>query len=413
MISAFEDTDQCSEFAYDSDEAVPPDSFSLTKLEEAASRCIGGKCNLVKLAEGGYHKVYEVYSGEETPNVVARVAAPAFPKDKVESEIATIQHIASHTKIPTTQVYDWNSDGNNPVGLEYMILGKISGVSASDVWDTLPLELKQLTVCEVADYVLQLFRLRFDTGGSLYNSPDGKQFVGPIVSIPFYRALDGVVRLPRPVDRDIATYRGPFPNATAYLRSFLDAELRLVRDHRQHILEHELDGDEERLEQGIRALSNAVQLSSVYPGDLCVSEPLTSPGQPFSLRMDDFRLSNVIIDKETGHVTGIIDLEGTTVAPLWECAYMPRWLQDPQEWGATYECGSAEDREVLRTLFLKKIQELDQTEEWIRAMERGRPFREFTNILNFQVGVWASQEEWVNERIEWAKNHSSVAYPST
>ncbi|KAF7373377.1 Kinase-like protein [Mycena sanguinolenta] len=405
-----EDTDQCSEFAYDSDEDVPPDSFSLTKLEEAAGRFIGEKCNLVKLAEGGYHKVYEVYSAtaKKRPTSLLELLLLHSPKDKfmdllfVLWKIATVQHIASHTKIPTTRVYDWNSDGGNPVGLEYMILEKVNGVSASDVWDTLPLKLKRVTVSEIADCLIQLFRLRFDTSGSLYNGPDGKQFVGPIVSIPFYRALDGVVRLPQPVHRDIAIYRGPFPNATAYLRSFLDTELRLIRDHRQHILEHELNGDEERLETGY---------SRPRPGRAAFLS-LSGPGQPFALRMD-FRLSNIMIDKETGHVTGIIDFEGTTVAPLWECAYLPRWLQDPEEWDGTYEGGSAEEREVLRDLFLRKIQELDQTEEWIRAMERRRPFREFTNMLNFHVGVWASQEEWVNERIEWSKNHPGIAYPST
>ena len=101
------------------------------------------------------------------------------------------------------------------------------------------------------------------------------------------------------------------------------------------------------------------------------------------------------------------------MAPLWECAYMPGWLQDPGEWDATYEGGSAEDRKTLRNLFLKKIEEHDRTGEWLRALERGRPFREFTNILSFNVGVWADQEEWVDERIEWAKNHPNIAFPST
>jgi hypothetical protein len=157
------------------------------------------------------------------------------------------------------------------------------------------LERKQVTVSEVADYIIQLFRLRFEAGGSLYNGPDVKEFVGPIVASPFYRALDGVVRFAQPVDRDLRSYRGPFENASAYLRSFLDAELHLVGDQREYILEHELDGDEGRREQAIRVLKKAAQLSAVYPGDVCVSEPLTSPGQPFSLRMDDFRLSNVMV----------------------------------------------------------------------------------------------------------------------
>ncbi|KAK7055388.1 kinase-like protein [Favolaschia claudopus] len=412
MAATLEETDQISEFDYDSDDETAPGPFSLTKLTEIASTTAEKNCTLVKLAEGGYHKVYDVLSDGEPVGMVARVAAPAFPKDKLESEIATMQYVASHTSIHTPRVHVWNSNGNNSVGLEYMILEKISGVSASDVWDTLSLESKKVTVSEVADHIIQLFRLRFDAGGSLYNDTDGNRVVGPIISIPFYRALDGYIRFDQPVDITLASYRGPFRTATAYMRSSLDAELRLVEDQREHILEYELEGDEKRLEQGRRALTKAVKLCAVYPGDVCVSEPLTSPDKSFSLRMDDFRLSNIMINKETGHVTGIIDFEGATVAPLWECAYIPRWLQDHNEWDGSYEGGSAEDKKILRELFLEKVQELDPTGEWIRASDRGRPFREFAHLSGFQVGVWASQEEWVDERLEWTKTHPGVAFPS-
>ncbi|KAF8962287.1 hypothetical protein BDZ97DRAFT_1120542 [Flammula alnicola] len=42
---------------------------------------------------------------------------------------------------------------------------------------------------------------------------------------------------------------------------------------------------------------------------------------------------------ESGRVTGFIDFEGATVAPLWECALLPRWLQDPDDPESTYEGG--------------------------------------------------------------------------
>jgi hypothetical protein len=176
---------------------------------------------------------------------------------------------------------------------------QIIGIPASDVWDTLSSELKEIVVSEVADHIIQIFRLRFGTGGSLYTGTDKKAFVGPIVAIPFYRALDGVVRLPEPVNRAFELHRAPFDKPSNYLRSVLDAELRIIEDHYQHILEHEFDGDENRLKLGIRVLEKAVKLSSVYPGDICISEPLTSPGQPFSLRLDDFRLSNIMVSYQS------------------------------------------------------------------------------------------------------------------
>jgi hypothetical protein len=59
---------------------------------------------------------------------------------------------------------------------------------------------------------------------------------------------------------------------------------------------------------------------------------------------------------ESGQVTGIIDFEGTTIAPLWECALLPRRLQDPDDPESKYEGGSAESRQTLRARFLEKLE---------------------------------------------------------
>jgi len=102
-------------------------------------------------------------------------------------------------------------------------------------------------------------------------------------------------------------------------------------------------------------------------------------------------------------VTGIIDFEGATIAPLWECAFLPRWLQDPDDPESTYEGGSAESRQTLRALFLEKV----GNKVWKMLYEQGKPFRLFRDRLQFQVGVWASDdmEAWVDERLAWAKDH--------
>ncbi|KAJ3743723.1 hypothetical protein DFH05DRAFT_1497352 [Lentinula detonsa] len=411
--SMSEESEVLSTFSYDSDEEASSHTFYLSRLAEAVRNLIGLQdCKLLKLAEGGYHKVYDV-SANNASSLVVRVAAPAFPKDKVESEIATLQCIASHTKIHTPHVYAWNTADDNPVGSEYMILEKVAGTPASDVWDTLSFEKKEVVVSEVAEHIIQLFHLRFKTAGSLYRTAGLNQdfTVGPIISVPFYRALDGFVRFPHsPIsDPGIMKFRGPFSDTSSYLQSFLKVELHIICDQhlRQLVLEQELNGDESRLEHGTRVLQKALQLASVYPGDICVSSPLSTPKQPFSLRMDDFRLSNIMIDENTGHITGLIDFEGATISPLWECAYMPRWLQDPEEWDGTHEGGTPSEKSSLRKVFFDKIKQIDKDGEWKRAHDHGRPFREFTNMLNFNVNVWAdsSIERWVDARLQWAYEH--------
>ncbi|KIK11154.1 hypothetical protein PISMIDRAFT_123188 [Pisolithus microcarpus 441] len=372
--------DAVSTFSYD-DEA-DPDTFSLYQLGVAKDGTVLG---------------------------VVRVAAPAFPKDKLESEVcnitrfsvATLKYLASRTQIPVPQVYAWNSDASNPAGAEYIIMQKTSissiltrvfkmpGVSADTKWDTLSMSVKERTVSQVTEYLKAMFALRFDRAGSLYLSSPSKDdvHVGPIVSIPFFRAVDGIIRVPDadpPSHTELSQYRGPFSNTTEYLQSFLRAELHILSRYHSAVLA-EMEADEEadqeaaasRLELGERVLRKALELCS--------------------------------IDEESGDVTSLIDFEGATIAPLWECAVIPAWLQDPNDQEGGCEGGFAEDREELREIFWKVM----DSEEWSTLYEHGKLFRHFRLWLPLQVGSWASKykEKRVDERLTWAELHPGVAMP--
>ncbi|KAG0699349.1 hypothetical protein DFH29DRAFT_809184 [Suillus ampliporus] len=362
--------DQMSTFSYDGE--GEPDSFSLAELQSVVDRYFLTSCKLEKLAEGGYHK------------------------DKLESEtlslgkIATCKIIAAFTRVPVPRIYTWNSDASNPVGAEYMILEKIKGTPASQSWGDLSEEVKKTVVSQVARFLLDIFSLRFESAGSLYLSPLSPHFViGPIVSTPFYRALDGIVRVPdAPISQNIDPNRGPFSTVSEYLSSNLRAELEFITNHRSVALS-ELQGSddpesaESRLELGERVIRKAVELCS--------------------------------IDADSGRVTGLIDFEAATVAPLWECAVIPRWLQDVDDPESSHEGGPSEMRSVLRAAFLSAMEESDLYPEWREAYDVGCPFRRFTNLLCFQANVWASNylDIWVDERLEWAKTYPGTGLPET
>jgi hypothetical protein len=151
---------------------------------------------------------------------------------------------------------------------------------------------------------MAIFALPFDCAGSLYLSVHSESgiIVGPIVSTPFYRALDGVVRIP---DADATSYaelfrfRGPFSNASDYLQSFLLAELHFLSHHRSIALsDFHVENEEAaviHLEQGERVLQKALKLCFAYPGDIQIHGQEATPIKPFSLRLDDFRLSNIMV----------------------------------------------------------------------------------------------------------------------
>ncbi|KAG2040885.1 hypothetical protein BDR03DRAFT_947641 [Suillus americanus] len=82
------DDDGMSAFSCDGE--AKTDSFSLTELQSVIDLYFLTSCKLEKLAEGGYHKVYDILRSDGAPiDAVVRVASPAFPKDKLESEVAT------------------------------------------------------------------------------------------------------------------------------------------------------------------------------------------------------------------------------------------------------------------------------------------------------------------------------------
>lgn len=178
------------------------------------------------------------------------------------------------------------------------------GISADTRWGTLSMDMKERVVSQVAEYLGAMFALRFNYAGALYLTPTSKHdvYVGPIVSIPLYRALDGIIRVPDaelPLRTELSRYRGPFSNTSAYLQSFLHAELHILSHHRPIVLS-ELDGaDEEaaasRLEVAECVLRKALELCAVYPGNNQPGGPTSTLMTPFSLRLDDFRLSNIMV----------------------------------------------------------------------------------------------------------------------
>ncbi|KAG1809108.1 uncharacterized protein BJ212DRAFT_616460 [Suillus subaureus] len=162
-------------------------------------------------------------------------------------------------------------------------------------------------------------------------------------------------------------------------------------------------------------MRKATELCSVHPGDMLIPANITTPQRPFSLKLDDFRLSNIMIDTDSGRVTGFIDFEAATIAPVWECAVIPRWLQDADDPESSYEGGTSEERSVLRAAFLSVMEGSARYPEWREAYDMGRPFRRLTDLLCFRVNVWASDyyEIWVDERLEWAKTHPGIGLPET
>ncbi|KAI6156163.1 hypothetical protein EDD17DRAFT_1627753, partial [Pisolithus thermaeus] len=314
--------------------------------------------------------VYRVLWKDGTVLSVVHVAVPAFPKDKLESEVVTLKYLAAQTQITVPQVYAWNSDASNPIGAEYIIMQKMPGVSANMEWDTLLTSVKECTVLQVTEYLKAMFALCFDHAGSLYlSSPSNDNvYVRPIVSIPFFCTIDSVIHMPEadpPSHTKLSQYCRPFSSTTKYLQSFLCTELHILP-----ALFYDEEMAASQLELGECVLHKALKPCSIYLGNDQPGGPISTPTQPFSLNLNNFWLSNIMINEESGDVTSLIDFKGATIVPLWECTIIPTWLQDPNDQEGSYEWGPAEDREKLHKIFWKIM----DSNEWSALYEHGKLF---------------------------------------
>jgi hypothetical protein len=74
---------------------------------------------------------------------------------------------------PTPRVYAWNSDAqNHPVGAEYIIMEKMSGVPLSQIWDTLNLPQKPQVLLALTQIQKKWLSVSFSHYGSLYYTGD-------------------------------------------------------------------------------------------------------------------------------------------------------------------------------------------------------------------------------------------------
>ncbi|KAM6499501.1 hypothetical protein JOM56_005009, partial [Amanita muscaria] len=164
---------------------------------------------------------------------------------------------------------------------------------------------------------------------------------------------------------------------------------------------------------GQRVLEKLKELCEIYPGDASVYEGARTSMPRFSLKLDDFSLANIMIDKESGKVIAFIDFEGATIAPLWDCASVPYWIL-PSFLEEASGIGLPEDtREALHTHFIEVMSHLDRSGEWHLAYTKGRPFRLLVDRLQFRIGVWQHEccESWVDSRLPWAKMHPGEGFP--
>ncbi|TFK49954.1 hypothetical protein OE88DRAFT_1661401 [Heliocybe sulcata] len=148
------------------------------------------------------------------PDIVARVATSSALAPLLKSEAATMIYVRNHTSVPVVPVIAYGFETGNALG-PYILIEKINGTSLEALFPTLTSFQQHEIVAQIVKYMLEIFSLRFDKLGSLYQQEDGEITLGPVARPIFY--LDGRAHL----DLD----RGPFNTAKAYYLACAQREL--------------------------------------------------------------------------------------------------------------------------------------------------------------------------------------------
>ena len=120
-------------------------------------------------AEGGFNKLYQIsYSGHHT-SYLLRAALPIEPYYKTECEVATIAYLRGNTSIPVPRVFAWESNSDNELTFEWILMEKLDGIPLYDLWPRkVPWDRKLELTEKVAKLVKELRYCQFDRIGGLY-----------------------------------------------------------------------------------------------------------------------------------------------------------------------------------------------------------------------------------------------------
>lgn len=275
--------------------------------------------------QGAFNKLYAV----ECPrgSFFMRISLPVDPGFKTMSEVATIALIQSHTSVPIPQIVASSSTSDNELKFEWILMRRVLGLPLADIWVSLPWDAKVSCVNDVASVMAQLFQLRYDSIGNLFNVKDlstvSERKSYKDTAEPNVVVLDRVVSMVFFWNTHLKSNvpRGPF----ASTRDWLDARFQLMEEDCRGILECQ-DADEddiEDMEAAQQLLERLrIQLHSFFPSN-------SDDREEFALHHHDISGHNLIVDSK-GKLQALVDWECVSVMPLWKGCQIPSFIDTPE-----------------------------------------------------------------------------------
>ncbi|KAF9736412.1 hypothetical protein PMIN07_008230 [Paraphaeosphaeria minitans] len=303
--------------------------FNLPHLvEEAVRVCKGARhcTRVLKCIEGLHNKAF-ILTMDNGAEVFAKLPNPnAGPSQyTTASEVATQQMLRDVFNVPVPRVLAWSCDAaNNSVQAEYILEEKVPGVRLGAVWHRLTWEKKLAIVDQVADFDGSLSATRFKTHGCIYFKEDLQRLTGnsdaiQLISDQQHSTLEQYAIGPltkaelwvsgrEQLDID----RGPWQDQQAYARGLGANEVSWIRNSAKPRMNYY------RSSKHLELPEDALELLAKYEQVASFLVPSTNneSAAANTLWHPDLHLDNVFVDPVSHRITGIVDWQSATVAPL-------------------------------------------------------------------------------------------------
>lgn len=331
-----------------------------------------------EVQEQGYARVYSFQL--QSRSVIARVVAPVRPLFKTEAEVAAMEFVRSKsdytsgciltlnntwftakTSIPVPGVLSYCSESNNPVGAEWILMEYVPGVTMGDGWSSLNFPQKQRLALDIIDFYDQMYHLKADRCGSIYHSVDTKDdsdrlgatnglskttINGPLRWAPLSSeslllmkglcssSISGRFKLGPLNEMSVLDYCLAMPSPSQTPTVFTSEEyIKLVAFNGIPTTRSAYD-----LPTREKCVELFQGLHRLYPTSTLFGPSADAVNLRFS--HGDLHDKNVMIDPQSGRITGIIDWESAAFRPLWSDLRGIGWFEEERQrfiWGAYFD----------------------------------------------------------------------------
>lgn len=331
-----------------------------------------------------------------------------FPDEKVRYEVATMRYVAAHTTIPVPHVHHYAAAAENPTGLgPYIIMDYIEHhqnmsralLDPERKIDERPFlnpaiseDKLQHLYAQMAHIMLQLSKLKFPRIGSLVEDDDTTDSIAVKARPLTSNMCDIVVHTNAP---SIILPSQTYTSAAEWYRALADMHLaQLAFQHNDAVEDEDDAGDKYVARQLFRNIAAERHLFQDQEG--C--------DQDFRLFSEDFRPTNVLLDKDL-QVVGVIDWQFAYAAPA-SFSFDPPWwllLEEPEYWPGGYRAWMEAYEPRLQT-FLRVLAAEEKKYDCVPPNERLNG----TSVTDERAKIPLSQrirDSW--EKQTWMVNYAA------